>query len=110
MAKLVLTPNPTFTAPVSIPSPSSEPVEIEVTFKYYKKSEYEKISKEIEKQRNGEGKKTEGDVLLPLLSSWGLDKELTAESINEYCDMYWSFSGALTLSYLTAQFQGRQGN
>lgn len=110
MAKLVFTPNPTFPATVSIPNPSGEPIELEVTFKHYKKSEYDKIAKEIDKQRTGASKKTEGDVLLPLLAGWSVDKELTAESLNEYCDVYWGFSNAVTLAYLTAMFQGRQGN
>lgn len=92
MAKLVLSAEPTFKAPVAIPVPGGAPVSVEFTFRWRTREELVAWSEDMTKR-------TEGELVHSMCTGWELDDEFTVANVQLLCDKYQQASGALVQAY-----------
>ncbi|WP_426269141.1 phage tail assembly chaperone [Dyella kyungheensis] len=93
MAKLKLTAEPTFTAPVEIPVAGKDPVKVSFTFRHRTKDELADWLKQ----------KFETDELaiLECATGWELDDEFNAENVALLCQSYIAATGSIISAYIT---------
>jgi Domain of unknown function (DUF1789). len=94
MAKIQLTPNPTFAAPVLIPVHEGEPVAVSFTFKHRSNPEL------VAYVRDELESKTDVDVVMDVASAWELDDEFNAENVARLIDNYGGSAKAVWNTYL----------
>lgn len=82
MAKLTLTPDPTFVVKVDIPVPGKGDAPVAFTFIYRTEAERK------EWQKNLPPEMADADAILSIASGWDLDDAFTAENIARFCDCY----------------------
>jgi tail assembly chaperone len=92
MAKLVLTAEPTFKAPVAIPVPGGKPVSVSFTFKW-------RTAEELAVWAEENGTKSGAELVLSMCTAWELDDEFTASNIKLLCDKYQQASASLVHVY-----------
>lgn len=97
MAKLKLTAEPTFTAPVEIPVAGKDPVKVSFTFKHRSKDEMTEWLKE----------KYESDekAVMECAIGWELDDAFTAENVALLCQSYIAATGSILSAYI-AEMRG----
>lgn len=93
MAKLKLTPDPTFSGMVEIHVPGKEPAEIEFTFKYRDREELEAFAGSMATMSDAE-------LILNLASAWDLADAFTKESVETLVKKYYSAPRAVYEKYL----------
>lgn len=93
-AKLKLTPDPTFKAPVSIPVPGSQDASVVFTFKHRTR---EAVLAWLEQDKDA------GDVATvnAVAMGWDLDDEFNDENINRLCQNYAGAGFAIVNTYLS---------
>jgi len=102
---LKLTTEPTFTAPVVIPTPWGKQT-IKMVFKYKNAEQYE----EYIKKESTESRKNE-DVIMEIASDWQeVDGEFNAENIAKLCNAYHQAAGAIVKAYIETNCQSRLEN
>jgi hypothetical protein len=100
MAKLKLTPDPTFKAKVGIPVPGQDSADVEFTFKHRTRDETMAWLKEVTQM-------TDTDTLMGLAVGWDLDDEFTRENVERLCTNYGG-SGAAVLNKYLAELRGER--
>lgn len=103
MASLKLQPDPTFSAPVSIPVPGGEPVVVEFTFKHRGRKELAAFGKTLD----GRG---DADTILDVATGWDLSDPFNADSVALLVDNYFAAPGAIWTAYLAALTQAKEKN
>ncbi|WP_426287548.1 phage tail assembly chaperone [Luteibacter sp. E-22] len=93
MAKIKLDPNPTFSAPVSIPVHGGEPVAVSFTFRHRTRSAWEAWLKD---ELPG---MEDADVIRALACGWELDDEFTRENIERLLENYGGANMAVFNAY-----------
>ena len=83
MAKLSLTPNPTFKAKVGISVPGKGKVPTEFTFRHMSRKD---LLAWIEASKD----KADVDCILEVATGWELDDEFNRENVEALCDTYLS--------------------
>lgn len=98
MAKLKLTPDPTFKAKVGIPVPGKSPVDVEFTFRWRTAEEAEQWYEDTKELRDVE--------LIPTMATaWELDDPFNEENIARLCSSYMGAAVAITRAYV-AELRG----
>jgi hypothetical protein len=98
MAKLNLTPNPTFKAKVGIPVPGKGATDVEFTFKWRTAAEAEQWYEDTKELRDVE--------LIPTMATaWELDEPFDEENIARLCSAYMGAAVAITRTYV-AELRG----
>lgn len=100
MAKLTLTPNPTFSAKVGISVPGKGKVPTEFTFKHMSRKE---VLAWVEASKD----KSDVDCVMDIATGWELDDPFTRENVEALCDTYMS-AGAEIVSAWMAELRGAQ--
>lgn len=97
--------NPTFTRPVSIPTPEG-PVVIKMEFKHRDTDEYKAfIEDELTRGRSNE------DAIMDLAVNWfNVDGEFTAENIAKLCKQYHAAAAAICETYINELTQAKTSN
>lgn len=110
---------------VKFQMPDGTEGEIPVTFKYHTRIEYgelvDGIFKDAGKKRpEGEGfsmrelmeatRDKNGDYLIKILDSWGLEDALTVENLRQLCAELPAGATAMMDAFRTAAMEGRLGN
>lgn len=83
MAKLTLTPNPTFQAKVGISVPGKGKVPTEFTFRHMSRKD---LLAWIEASKD----KSDVDCILEIATGWELDDEFNRDNVAALCDTYLS--------------------
>lgn len=105
MAKLKLEPNPTFDAPVSIPRPGLDPVDVRFTFRHRTRSAVLAWIESI-----GKDQKADIDQVMDVASGWELDDAFTREHVEALCENYGGASRAILETYLRELRGAREKN
>jgi hypothetical protein len=93
MAKLRLTPDPTFKAKVGIPVPGKPVTPVEFTFRWRTATEVETWWEEVKERPLVE--------LIPTMATaWELDDEFNDENIARLCSVYLGAADAIFKTYL----------
>ena len=103
MAKIKLNPDPTFTAPVSIPVHGKSPVAVKFTFKHRTKDAAQAWLEEIKD-------KSDVDVVMDCATAWELDDKFTAENVELLLQNYVGAGGAVVSTYLDELLAARAKN
>ena len=103
MAKLTLTPAPTFTANVPIPVPGKGPVNVQFTFKARGRAEFQSFLAALEGKSNVE-------VVMMCATGWELEDAFDAESIGKLDEAYLGAARAILDTYMAQIAQARLGN
>jgi hypothetical protein len=93
MARLTLTPDPTFKLSVSIPVPGVDPVPTEFTFQYRTRVDVLAWLKSNED-------KDDADAVFGALAGWGLEDEFDASNVVRLCNVYPGAAPAILGAYL----------
>jgi hypothetical protein len=102
---LKIKPNPTFFAPVEIPTPDG-PVKIKVEFKHRDRDEFAEFI-EAEAKLN----RADKESLMEIMVGWsGTDAEFSAEAVAEVCKNYHQAGTAIVEAYIETQTQARRKN
>ena len=92
MAKISLTPNPTFDAIVPIPVPGAKPAPVRFTFKH-------RTRDEVTKWWQGAKEKQDSEMVADCLVAWELDDEFNRENIERLCNNYAGAAIAILEAY-----------
>lgn len=103
MAKLKLTPDPTFLGKVEIHVPGKEPAEIEFTFKYRDKEELKVFAEAMATMEDA-------DIILNLATAWDLSDPFTKESVEVLVKKYYTAPKATFDKYLQELTGGKEKN
>ena len=102
---LKIKPNPTFQAPVEIPTPEG-PVKIKVEFKHRNREEFHAFTQDMVLQ-----KRTDIDFLMEIMAGWtGVEGEFNREAVTEICNEYHQAADAIAQVYIDTQTQARRKN
>lgn len=93
MAKLVLTAEPTFKAPVSIPVPGGKPVPVSFTFKWRTRDEAKDWLESIDAL-------SDEDVVLSVATGWELDDAFDADNVKALCQKFAGAASAIFSTYV----------
>jgi hypothetical protein len=98
--------NPTFKAPVKIPLPGGETVEITIEFKHMTKDEYSAF---IEKEKGA--KRSDEDAIIDVAVGWeGVDGEFNTKNIHEFCQQYHGAASRIARTFVEELTQYKLGN
>lgn len=100
MAKLTLTPNPTFSAKVGIPVPGKGRVQTEFTFKHMSRKD---VLAWVEAAKD----KSDAEYVMGICTGWELDDAFTLENVEALCNTYMG-AGAEIVSTWMAELRGAQ--
>lgn len=102
---LKLQADPTFIAPVTIPTPKGEVV-IKMEFKHRDTDEYEAfIKQETSLKRSNE------DAILDLASNWfNVEGEFNRENVAKLCKQYHQAAASICETYINELTQAKSGN
>lgn len=103
MAKLKLTPEPTFTGKVEIHVPGKEPAEIEFTFKYRDRDELKAFATSMATMEDA-------DIILNLATAWDLSDAFTKEAVEVLVKKYYTAPKATFDKYLQELTGGKEKN
>lgn len=103
MAKLKLTPNPTFKAKVAIPVPGSAPVPVEFTFRHRSKSEAEAFVADGDRP-------LDASAVMDMAIAWELDDEFNAENVERMLENYLGSALAIFSTYVKELRGAREKN
>jgi hypothetical protein len=93
MAKLKLSPDPTFTAAVGIPVHGTDPAQVSFTFKHRDRPGVQAWMEEV-------ANKTDAEVVSSCVTGWELEDEFTPENVKRLCDNYGGAGMAIFSAYL----------
>lgn len=93
MAKLKLTPEPTFKTKVGISVPGKGKVPTEFTFRHKTRKE---VLAWIEESKDMK----DADLIVDIATGWELEDEFNAENISALCEAYSSAGGEIVTAYL----------
>lgn len=116
--------NPTFVAKVKVPRVGGEPLEVDFTFKYKKRTEFTEI---IEKWKKGADElqsvadsdlreATEAEIayqieqIKDIVEGWDFEEEFNEENIRELVESSPMVSLAIVSAYQNAHYEARLGN
>lgn len=103
MAKIKLNPDPTFTAPVSIPVHGKSPVAVKFTFKHRTKDAAQAWLDTVKD-------KGDAEVVMECATGWELDDAFTQENIELLLQNYVGAGGAIVSTYLDELLAARAKN
>jgi hypothetical protein len=92
MAKLKLTPDPTFKTKVAIPVPGAGTADVEFVFKHRTKDEAKAWLDQAED--------SDAESILAIATGWNLDDEFNEENITKLCQSYAGAAVAIVNAYL----------
>jgi hypothetical protein len=97
--------NPTFNAPVDIPTPEGV-VRIKMVFKHMDTDAYnEFIKREAELQRSNE------DAIMDIAEGWsGVDGDFVRENVAKVCKQYHAAASAIVTAFIKELTQAKVGN
>lgn len=98
MAKLKLTPDPTFKASVGIPVPGVGKAPVEFTFKHRTNDQLQRWGKEVESS-------TDAETIMDCVQGWDLDDEFNAANVKIFCNNYPGAAYAIITDYM-AELRG----
>jgi hypothetical protein len=105
MAKLSLTPNPTFKARVTIPVAGEAPATVNVTFKYRTKTQLDEFfNKELETKDNW------AEQILMIAEGWDLDDEFSLENLRLLVDQRPGTGQSFFKTYSAEGYGAREKN
>ena len=119
MAKLVLQPNPTFTAPVLIPVPGGKPVAVSFTFRHRGRVALEEHQKYIdavlvklrdESTTRSEALELDIEVVMKSATAWEMDDPFNEESLRTLLENYHGAAAAIYATYMRELLQAKAGN
>lgn len=93
MAKLKLTPDPTFVGTVEIHVPGKESAEIEFTFKYRDRDELKVFAEAMNTMEDA-------DIIMNMATAWDLTDPFTKESVEVLVKKYYTAPRATFEKYL----------
>jgi len=101
-----LQPNPTFTAKVGISvAGQDKPVEVEIEFKYLKRSEYQAFFSSLN------GNKKDNEALAEIVVGWkGIDTAFSPESLGQLLENYPAAARDLFNAFNRELMESRQKN
>jgi hypothetical protein len=102
-SKFSLTPNPTFSAIVSIPVPGGLPYPVTFTFKGRTREDFNEFIK-------GLPGREDMDILMDIVSGWELEDVFDKAHVQELHDGYLGAARAIIDKYLAELTNGRLGN
>lgn len=103
MAKLSLTPNPTFRAKVGIPVAGSNPVAVEFEFKHRTKSDLDKFMQ----SRTGVA---DLDSIMDMVAGWDLAEPFDRDGMAALLENYAGAAIALYVGYVDELLQAKRKN
>jgi hypothetical protein len=103
MAKLTLTPAPTFRAKVDIPVAGSKPVPVEFEFKHRTKSDLDKFMQ----SRAGVA---DLDSIMEMVVSWDLAEPFDRDAVTALLENYAGSAIALYVAYVDELLQAKRKN
>ncbi len=104
MAKLTLTPDPTFKAKVQIPMAGAVDAPVMFTFKYRPASELRTLGEQFEKADD-----VEAQIML-IASAWDLDDEFNAQNVGLLVDQRPGAAAAIIATYFKEAWGSREKN
>lgn len=93
MAKLILTAEPTFKAPVAIPVPGGKTATVQFTFKWRTRDEAKEWLEGVEKLSDEE-------IVLSAASGWDLDDEFNDTNVNALLQKFGGSARAIFNAYV----------
>lgn len=104
---LKLKADPTFTAPVKIPTPNGQVV-VRMDFKHMPKDEFEAF---VKSERERDEKRPDADVILDIVAGWhDVDGEFNRENVTRLCQEYHAAGRVIVETFVEELTQHRQGN
>jgi hypothetical protein len=103
MVKLKFVSEPTFTFDVPVPVAGKDPVPVNMTFKYRRKTELA----EWMASRAG---KSDTESFMEMVTAWELEDPFTKESVTEFLEIYGGASIATFRVYLSELVGAREKN
>ncbi|KAF1706291.1 phage tail assembly chaperone [Pseudoxanthomonas sacheonensis] len=93
MAKLILTAEPTFKAPVAIPVPGGKTTTVSFTFTWRTRDQAKDWMESIEKMSDEE-------IVLSAATGWELDDDFNAENVKALCQKFGGSARAIFNTYV----------
>ncbi len=106
MAKLTLTPEPSFDATVKIHVPGKGRVPVKFTFKHRTRQQAKAL---YEDTRDGKFD-SDAELVLALATGWELEDKFTAENVGLLVDSYAGAAGDILSTYFDELRGAREGN
>lgn len=101
--KFTLAINPTFKAPVQIPTHGGGSAEIEVTFKHRTRDEFKEFTESLKAATAGDGEAVDGpkdvDVIMDIASGWNLDEPFDVANVEKMVQRYMGSAQAIIQVY-----------
>ena len=102
---LKVNPNPTFHAPVEIPTPDG-PVKIKCEFKHMDKEQYQEFIK-----AESTSKRSDEEAIMDIMVSWsGVDKEFSKDALRDVCKNYHKAATAIVEAFINTLTQAAAKN
>lgn len=105
MAKLSLTPNPTFEAAVKIHVPGGSRVPVKFVFRHRNRASVKVLWEEVK-----DGKHSDVELVMQLACGWELDDEFNADNVGLLVDSYAGAAGEILDTYFRELAGAREGN
>lgn len=106
MAKIQLSPSPTFSAPVAIPVPGKKPADVSFTFRARTKDEFKAFIDSL----NDSQDKDDADVVMDVASGWELDEPWSRENVKTLTQNYLGAARAIIETYIAELAAARAKN
>ncbi len=103
MAKLALTPSPTFTAKVQIPVPGSKSVPVEFKFKGRTKDAFKELLETM-------ADRDDVEAIMEVATGWDLEDAFSADNVEMLTQNYIGSAKAILETYISEQAAARSGN
>lgn len=103
MAKLTLTPSPTFKASVLVPVPGRKPVAVDFTFMGRTKDEFRAYLDNLSDREDV-------DVLMDTITGWELDDPFSRETVAQLVQAYPGSAQAILEKYIREVTGAKLGN
>jgi hypothetical protein len=107
MAKITLSEEPTFIAPVPIPVPGAANAPVKFTFKHRTKAELQSHIRDVEARIS---EVNDVDLVMGIASGWELDDAFTKENVDRLLEKYHGAADAISQVYITELTRARLGN